>query len=202
MATAVNENKTNGNIAILNHQISQATLVGQSAPQFKAKAFVSGEIKEISLSDYKGKWVVLFFYPLDFTFVCPTEILDFNAKVEEFNKKGAQLLGASIDSVYSHKAWSDLPSDKGGIGKLNFPLIADLTKKISRDYGVLFEEAGIAFRGTFIIDPEGKVRSITINDLPVGRSVDETLRVLEAFQSGELCPVNWKKGDKTLGKAK
>ncbi|MBI1859106.1 MAG: peroxiredoxin, partial [Candidatus Melainabacteria bacterium] len=136
--------------------------MGCPAPQFKAQAFVDGNMKEISLSDYKGKWVVLFFYPLDFTFVCPTEILEFNKKADEFKKKGAQLIGASIDSVFSHKAWCDLPQDKGGIGKLNFPLISDLTKKISQDYGIYFEDMGVSLRGTFIIDPEGKVRASTI----------------------------------------
>ena len=176
-------------------------MVGQLAPQFKAKAFIDGQMKEISLSDYKGKWVVLFFYPLDFTFVCPTEIIEFNSKVDEFKKKNAQLIGASIDSVFSHKAWCDLPQDKGGIGKLNFPLISDITKCISCDYGVLLEDMGIALRGTFIIDPEGKIRAAVVHDLPVGRSVDETLRVLNAFQTGELCPVGWQPGGKTLGKA-
>ena len=182
-------------------QTNSKPVVGGRAPEFKAPAFFDGQIKEISLSDYKGKWVVLFFYPLDFTFVCPTEILEFNKSADEFKKKNAQLIGASVDSVYSHKAWSDLPSEKGGIGKLNFPLISDITKKISHDYGVLLEEKGIALRGSFIIDPEGKIRASTIHDLQVGRSVDETLRVLTAFQTGELCPVGWTPGKKTLGKA-
>ena len=199
--TAKEKTSLNGgsSLAIIQENNSRP-LIGQQAPQFKAKAFENGEMKEISLSDYKGKWIVLFFYPLDFTFVCPTEILEFNKKADEFKKKNAQLLGISIDSVFSHKAWCDLPKEKGGIGKLNFPLIADLTKKISQDYGVLLEDAGIALRGTFIIDPDNKVRAATIHDLPVGRSVDETLRVLSAFQTGELCPVSWNPGDKTLGK--
>ena len=204
MATKTQENSTytNGNsLAIIHQNSSNKPLVGGHAPQFKAQAYSEGAIKEISLSDYKGKWVVLFFYPLDFTFVCPTEIMEFNKRADEFTKKKAQLIGASIDSAFSHKAWSELAPDKGGIGKINFPLIADLTKSISRDYGVLLEEKGISLRGTFIIDPDGVVRAATIHDLPVGRSVDETLRVLEAFQSGELCPIGWKQGDKTLGKA-
>ena len=171
-------------------------IVGQHAPQFKAQAYTDGQIKDVSLSDYKGKWVVLFFYPLDFTFVCPTEILEFSKHAEEFKKKNAQLIGASIDSVYSHKGWCE----QGGLGKLNFPLISDLTKKISKDYGVLLEDKGISLRGTFVIDPEGKVRAATVHDLQVGRSVDETLRVLTAFQTGELCPVGWTPGQKTLGK--
>lgn len=202
MATLAQEKSIIGNgssLAIIQQKCSRS-IVGSQAPQFKTQAFVEGVIKEVSLSDYKGKWVVLFFYPLDFTFVCPTEILEFNKKADEFKKKNAQLIGASIDSVYSHKAWSDLPHDKGGIGKLNFPLIADLTKKISQDYGVYLEDIGISLRGTFIIDPEGKVRAATIHDLQVGRSVDETLRVLSAFQTGELCPVSWSPGQKTLGK--
>ncbi|OGI06786.1 MAG: thioredoxin peroxidase [Candidatus Melainabacteria bacterium RIFCSPLOWO2_02_FULL_35_15] len=171
-------------------------LVSRMAPQFKAQAYADGQIQEISLSDYKGKWVVLFFYPLDFTFVCPTEILEFNKKADEFKKKNAQLIGGSIDSVYSHKSWCE----QGGLGKLNFPLISDITKKISQDYGILLDDKGISLRGTFIIDPEGKVRATTIHDLQVGRSVDETLRVLNAFQTGELCPVSWTPGQKTLGK--
>ncbi len=192
MATAVQEK--NGVHAV--PCSTNRPLVGQLAPQFKAPAYIDGQIKEISLSDYKGKWVVLFFYPLDFTFVCPTEILEFNKKSDEFKKMNAQLIGGSIDSVYSHKGWSE----QGGLGKLNFPLISDITKKISSDYGMLLEEKGISLRGTYIIDPEGKVRAITLHDLQVGRSVDETLRVLSAFQTGELCPVGWKPGEKTLGK--
>lgn len=202
MATITKERTSlNGSSLAIIQENNSRPLIGQPAPQFKAKAFVDGQMKEVSLSDYKGKWVVLFFYPLDFTFVCPTEILEFNKKADEFRKRNAQLLGVSIDSVYSHKAWSDLPMDKGGIGRLDFPLISDLTKKISQDYGVLLEDAGIALRGTFIVDPEGKIRAATIHDLQVGRSVDETLRVLNAFQTGELCPVGWKPGDKTLGKS-
>ncbi len=195
MATTTQEKTVsmNGSSLVVNHS---RPLVGQMAPSFKAQAYVNGEIKEVSLSDYKGKWVVLFFYPLDFTFVCPTEILEFNQKVDEFKKQNAQLIGASIDSVYSHKAWCE----QGGLGKLNFPLVSDLTKKISQDYGILLEDKGISLRGTFIIDPEGKVRAAVVHDLQVGRNVDETLRVLNAFQTGELCPVNWNPGQKTLGK--
>lgn len=174
-----------------------SVLVGKQAPDFTAKATDGGEIKEVSLSDYKGKWVVLFFYPLDFTFVCPTEIKAYNELNEEFSKAGAQVLGGSIDSAYSHSAW--IQRDFGG--KLNFPLIADVTKEISRKFGILIEEAGISLRGTFIIDPQGKVQSCQINNLAVGRSTEETLRLLKAFQSGELCPVNWKEGATTLGKA-
>jgi len=183
-------------LAIIQHS-AQKPIVGCQAPQFKAQAYIDGQIKEISLSDYKGKWVVLFFYPLDFTFVCPTEILEFSKKTEEFKKKNTQVISVSIDSAYSHKGWCE----QGGLGKLNFPMASDLTHKISQDYGVLIEDKGISLRGTFIIDPEGKVRAATIHDLQVGRSVEETLRVLTAFQTGELCPVGWTPGQKTLGKA-
>ena len=194
MATGTQDKTVSMNGAT--YSMCQGPIVGQCAPQFKAQAYFDGQIKESSLSDYKGKWVVLFFYPLDFTFVCPTEILEFSKHAEEFKKKNAQIIGASIDSVYSHKGWCE----QGGLGKLNFPVISDITKKISRDYGILLEDKGISLRGTFVIDPEGKVRAATIHDLQVGRSVDETLRVLNAFQTGELCPVGWQPGQKTLGK--
>ena len=170
--------------------------VGRPAPEFTTQAYANGEIKEVSLRDYRGKWVVLFFYPLDFTFVCPTEIQGFNEKCEEFTQNNAVVLGASVDSVHSHKAWSN-----GDLGQLKFPLLSDISHRISRDYGVLLEDKGISLRGLFIIDPEGVLRSYVVNDLSVGRNVDETLRVLKAFQTGELCPVGWKPGEKTLGKA-
>lgn len=174
----------------------QPLQVGSPAPTFRAEAFMpDGKFMNVSLEDYRGKWVVLFFYPLDFTFVCPTEILEFNKHTDEFTKENAQVLGISTDSVYSHQAWAK------DLGKLHFPLLADMTKEISMDYTVLLEEKGIALRGTFIIDPEGILKHVTINDLPIGRSVKETLRVLHAAQSGELCPVGWEKGEKTLGKA-
>ena len=203
MATLAQEKtfSVNGSSLAIIQQNTNQPLVGQQAPQFKAQAFDNEQIKDISLSDYRGKWVVLFFYPLDFTFVCPTEIIEFNKRCDEFKKNNAQLIGASVDSAYSHKAWSALSTTQGGIGKLNFPVISDLTKKISKDYGVLLEDKGISLRGTFIIDPEGKVRAATIHDLQVGRSVDETLRALNAFQTGELCPIGWTPGQKTLGKA-
>lgn len=199
MATLTQEKlvSVNGTSLAIIQQNCARPIVGSLAPQFKAQAYVEGQIKEISLSDYKGKWVVLFFYPLDFTFVCPTEIQEFSKRAEDFKKKNAQLISVSIDSAYAHKAWSE----QGSLGRMNFPMVADLTKKISTDYGVLLEDKGIALRGTFIIDPEGKVRAQTIHDLQVGRSVDETLRVLTAFQTGELCPIGWTPGSKTLGKA-
>lgn len=170
--------------------------VGKPAPEFTAQAVVDGAIKDVSLKDYRGKWVVLFFYPLDFTFVCPTEIKGFDEHFGEFQKSNAQVLGISVDSVYSHLDWMK------DLGNLKFPLLSDLTKRISREYGVLKEDQGISFRGTFLIDPEGVLRSYVVNDLSVGRSVEETLRLVQAFQTGELCPVGWKPGQQTLGAAK
>lgn len=170
--------------------------VGQPAPEFSLQALVGEEFQNISLADYKGKkWVVLFFYPLDFTFVCPTEILQFSERMAEFEKLNATVLGASIDSIYSHKAWTK------ELGKLNYPLLSDITQEVARNYGILIEEKGFALRGLFIIDPEGILRYMVVHDTTVGRSVDETIRVLQALQSGELCPVGWKPGQKTLGKA-
>lgn len=170
--------------------------IQRQAPGFTAEAFVNGEFKEVSLSDYRGKWTVLFFYPLDFTFVCPTEIQGFNNSLAEFGKLNAQVLSVSVDSKFSHKAWVE-----NGLGPISFPMLSDINHRISRDYGVLLEDKGISLRGVFLIDPEGILRSYAVNDLPVGRSVDEVIRTLQAFQSGELCPVGWKPGEKTLGKA-
>ena len=168
--------------------------IGSVVPDFKSSAYLpSGEIKELKLSDYKGKWVVLFFYPLDFTFVCPTEIQGFHKQNAVFQKANAQVLAISTDSAYSHKAWV-----AGSLGKVDFPIIGDTNHEISRLFGVLIEEKGIALRGTFIINPDGKVVSSTVNELGVGRSVDETLRTLSAFQAGGLTPCEWKPGQKTL----
>ncbi|MDK2800795.1 MAG: peroxiredoxin 2/4 [Clostridiales bacterium] len=175
-------------------------LVGKPAPGFLMKT-ASGdgkELGEVSLQNYKGKWLVMFFYPLDFTFVCPTEISGYSNRYDEFKKLGAEVLAVSTDSQFSHQAWINLDPDKGGLGKLNFPLASDITKAVSRNYGVLIEEEGIALRGLFIIDPEGMVRYSVIHDLNVGRSIDETLRVLQALQAGGLCPVDWKPGEKML----
>ncbi|KAG7491558.1 hypothetical protein MATL_G00005130 [Megalops atlanticus] len=176
--------------------------IGQPAPQFKATAVVDGQFTEIKLSDYRGKYVVLFFYPLDFTFVCPTEIVAFSDRVEEFRKIGCEVIAASTDSHFSHLAWINTPRKQGGLGPMKIPLVADLTQSISRDYGVLKEEEGIAYRGLFVIDDKGLLRQITINDLPVGRSVDETLRLVQAFQHtdkfGEVCPAGWKPGSDTI----
>lgn len=177
--------------------------VTQKAPDFKAVAVMEdNSFKEISLADYKGKKVVLFFYPLDFTFVCPTEILAFSQAADEFKKRNVQLLGVSIDSQFSHLAWKKTPRAEGGLGELKYPLVADVNKDISRKYGVLLEGAGIALRGLFIIDEEGTLRSAVINDLPLGRSTDEALRVVDALaffqKNGEVCPANWKPGSDTI----
>ncbi|KAJ8001753.1 hypothetical protein DPEC_G00172710 [Dallia pectoralis] len=176
--------------------------IGQPAPAFKATAVVDGQFKDIQLSDYKGKYVVFFFYPLDFTFVCPTEIVAFSDRVEDFRKIGCEVIGASTDSHFSHLAWINTPRKQGGLGPMKIPLVADLTQSISRDYGVLKEDQGIAYRGLFVIDDKGVLRQITINDLPVGRSVDETLRLVQAFQHtdkhGEVCPAGWTPGSDTI----
>ncbi|KAK7464971.1 cTPxI [Stygiomarasmius scandens] len=178
-------------------------LIQRLAPAFKASAVIEGLFQEISLSDYLGKWVVLFFYPMDFTFVCPTEILAFNDALEDFKALDTVVLGVSTDSQYSHFAWATQPRKEGGLGPgLKLPLIADRNMKISRDYGVLLEDEGIALRGLFIIDPKGTLRQITVNDLPVGRSVSETIRLVKAFQftdkHGEVCPANWSEGSATI----
>ncbi|KAI1709936.1 ahpC/TSA family domain-containing protein [Ditylenchus destructor] len=176
--------------------------IGKPAPDFTADAVVDGDFKSVSLSDYKGKYVVLFFYPLDFTFVCPTEIIAFSDRVEEFKKLNVVVLAASTDSKFAHLEWISKPRKQGGLGEMNIPVLADTNHKISRDYGVLKEDEGIAYRGLFIIDPKGVLRQITINDLPVGRSVDETLRLVQAFQyvekHGEVCPAGWTPGKDTI----
>lgn len=164
----------------------------QKAPNFTAQAVVgAGDVKEISLSDYVGKWVVLFFYPLDFTFVCPTEIQEFSKRHEEFKALNAVVLGASVDSVHSHKAWIN-----NGLGQLNYPLISDFTKEIARKYGALLENEGFATRATFIIDDKGVLQYAGYYSPNVGRSVSEVLRILQAAQTGERCPAEWKPGMK------
>ncbi|XP_008320402.1 thioredoxin-dependent peroxide reductase, mitochondrial [Cynoglossus semilaevis] len=172
-----------------------APAVTQPAPAFKATAVHNGEFKEMSLGDFKGKYLVLFFYPLDFTFVCPTEIISFSDKVNEFHDINCEVVGVSVDSHFTHLAWINTPRKTGGLGNIKIPLLSDLTKQISRDYGVLLENPGIALRGLFIIDPNGVVRHTSVNDLPVGRSVEETLRLVKAFQfvetHGEVCPASW-----------
>ncbi|MGF7046702.1 alkyl hydroperoxide reductase subunit AhpC [Paenibacillus sp. DS2015] len=175
-------------------------LVGRQAPDFTMET-VTGDGKDfskVSLSDYKGKWLVLFFYPLDFTFVCPTEITALSDAYDQFKSLDAEVLGASTDSIHSHKAWLTTPRDYNGLGNINFPLASDITKKVASDYGILIEEEGIALRGLFIIDPEGELKYQVVNHNDVGRSVEETIRVLQALQSGGLCAMNWKPGDKNL----
>jgi len=191
-------------------------LVTKKAPDFKATAIMpDNQFKEISLSDYKGKKVVLFFYPMDFTFVCPTEIIAFNHRLKEFEKRGVQVLGCSTDSQFSHWAWKNTPEEKGGIGNVQYPIIADVDKSIARKYDVLVgaeeayietdEEAGyttvggeVALRGSFLIDEEGIVRHAVINDLPLGRNIDEMLRMVDALtyyqKHGEVCPAGWEEG--------
>jgi len=164
------------------------------APDFKGLAVVEKDFKEIKLSDFKGRYLILFFYPLDFTFVCPTEICAFSDRIKEFTDLNTDVIGVSVDSHFTHLAWKNVARNEGGLGELNFPLLSDLSKKIAKDYGVLLDD-GIALRGTFLIDPNGVLRQYSINDLPVGRSVDEVLRLVRAFQfvdqHGEVCPANW-----------
>jgi len=177
-------------------------LVTKEAPDFKAKALLpDGSFKDISLKDYRGKYVLLFFYPLDFTFVCPTEIIAFSEAAADFESLGVQVLGCSVDSHFSHLAWSETPRAKGGLGGVRYPLVADLSKKIAEAYDVLLPD-GIALRGLFLIDKQGIVRHQVVNDLPLGRSVEEALRMVKALQffekNGEVCPANWKEGARTI----
>lgn len=178
------------------------TLVTKQAPDFTAQAVQpDNSFAELKLSSYRGRYVVLFFYPLDFTFVCPSEIIAFDAALAEFAKRNAQVIGCSVDSHFTHLAWKNTPRKQGGIGPIKYPLVADLNKQIARDYGVLLD-AGIALRGLFLIDKQGVVRHALINDLPIGRSVEEALRVLDALQfheeHGDVCPANWHKGEEAM----
>lgn len=169
--------------------------VGQRAPVFTMQGIIRGDIRDIHLEDYAGKWVVLFFYPGDFTFVCPTEVTEFSKRHDEFAELDAQVLGVSVDSVHAHRAWLK------ELGELKYPLLSDITKEVSRGYEVLIEEKGVSLRGAFIIDPEGILRYQVVHDMDIGRSVGEILRVLKALQTGEMCPIEWKSGKATLGKA-
>jgi len=174
--------------------------VGQPAPDFNLEAVVSKEsgkeFRQVSLRDFRGKWLVLFFYPADFTFVCPTEIKGFNESIDTFKKLNAEVVAISTDSKWSHLAWLK----RGDLGDLKYPLLADFTKKTAESFNVLDNQTGIALRGLFIIDPQGVLQYQVIHNLDVGRSVDETVRVLEAMQTGGLCPLGWKPGQKTLPK--
>jgi len=178
-------------------------LVTKAAPDFTAQAVMpNNAMEDLTLSSYKGKYVCLFFYPLDFTFVCPSEIIAFNKALGQFKDKNCEIIGVSVDSQFTHFAWKQTPVEKGGIGNIQFPLVADLNKKISLSYGVLLEDMGVSLRGLFIIDREGIIRHSLINDLPLGRSVDEALRILEALQfheeHGEVCPANWRPGEEAM----
>jgi len=184
--------------------------VGRPAPAFKGTAVVGSEFKQLSYENgtlivgdqkYTGKYVVLFFYPLDFTFVCPTEIIAFSDRIDEFEKLGAKVVGVSVDSHFTHLAWKNTPRKQGGLGEIRYPLLADLNKEAACDYAVLLE-GGVAARGIFIIDDKGILQTYTVNNLGVGRNVDETLRLIQAYQyvakNGEVCPANWKPGEKTM----
>jgi peroxiredoxin 2/4 len=191
-------------------------LVGQKAPNFKTTAAINGEFKELSLSDFKGKHVVMFFYPLDFTFVCPTELMAFQAKLKDFSDRNTEVIGCSVDSQFTHAAWTNTPNTEGGIQGVQYPLLADVGGAIARDYGVLagtfdneeksYTPPNVSYRGMFVIDKEGIVRAQIVTDEPVGRNVDEALRLVDALQSfeenGTVCPANWKKGDKGMAKTK
>lgn len=176
------------------------SIIGNPAPNFEADAAKDGEIVTLSLDSFKGKWLVLFFYPLDFTFVCPTELVAFSDRAEDFRAVGAEIAGVSVDSVHTHLAWMRTPRAQAGVGDLNYPLISDISKTICTDYDVL--NGDVALRGVFIIDPEGTVQSATVNNLPVGRNVDEVLRSLKAYQyvakNGGTCPANWQEGDEGM----
>ncbi len=181
-----------------------SVLVGKKAPNLSAPAVMAdGSISDkLTLDDYTGKHIVLFFYPLDFTFVCPTELIAFSHRIAEFENRGVQVLGCSIDSQFTHAAWRNTPIDKGGIGPVKYPLIADVKHEICRDYDVEFEPEGVALRGSFLIDKEGIVRHQVVNDLPLGRNIDEMLRMVDAVQfhenHGEVCPAGWNKGDEGM----
>ena len=177
-------------------------LVTKEAPDFTAQAVMpDNSFAELRLSSHRGKYVVLFFYPLDFTFVCPSEIIAFDAALAEFEAKSAAVIGVSVDSHFTHLAWKNTPRDQGGIGPIRYPLVADLNKNISREYGVLFDES-IALRGLFLIDKEGIVRHALVNDLPLGRNVGEALRILDALrfheEHGDVCPANWREGEEAM----
>jgi len=178
-------------------------LVNKKAPDFTALAVLEdNSMEELTLSDYRGKYVVLFFYPLDFTFVCPSEIIAFDDKLEEFKKRNCEVIAVSVDSQFSHWAWKNTPRNQGGLGQVRFPIVTDLDKKISKKYGVLLKKESVALRGLFIMDKDGVIHHSTINNLSLGRNVDEVLRTLDALQfteeHGEVCPANWNPGDDAM----
>lgn len=177
------------------------TLVSKPAPLFTEDAVADKQFASVDLSSYKGKWVVLFFYPLDFTFVCPTEITSFSDAYAEFKKRGCEIIGVSTDSKFSHLAWINTPRTEGGLGDIAYPIVADFTKKIATEYGVLLEP-GMALRSTFIIDPDGVVQFELVHNNSIGRNVDEVLRNIDALQftrtHGDVCPANWRPGNDTM----
>jgi peroxiredoxin (alkyl hydroperoxide reductase subunit C) len=178
-------------------------LVNKKAPNFTALAVLEdNSMEELTLSDYRGKYVVLFFYPLDFTFVCPSEIIAFDDKLEEFKKRNCEVIAVSVDSQFSHWAWKNTPRNQGGLGQVRFPIVTDLDKKISKKYGVLLKKESVALRGLFIMDKDGVIHHSTINNLSLGRNVEEVLRTLDALQfteeHGEVCPANWNPGDDAM----
>ncbi|XP_059278568.1 2-Cys peroxiredoxin BAS1, chloroplastic [Lycium ferocissimum] len=201
---SISSSRSNKSRSFVVRASSELPLVGNKAPDFEAEAVFDQEFIKVKLSEYIGKkYVILFFYPLDFTFVCPTEITAFSDRYEEFQKVNTEILGVSVDSVFSHLAWVQTDRKSGGLGDLNYPLISDVTKSISKSYNVLIPDQGIALRGLFIIDKEGVIQHSTINNLGIGRSVDETLRTLQALQyvqenPDEVCPAGWKPGDKSM----
>jgi alkyl hydroperoxide reductase subunit AhpC len=184
--------------------VRQAARVTKPAPLFAADAVISGQFEHVTLQDYlnKKQWLYLMFYPLDFTFVCPTELTAFSDRHNDFKALNCAVIAASVDSKFSHLAFTKQARTDGGLGEMKIPLLADITKSIARDYGVLLEDEGVALRGSFLIDPQGILRQATINDLPVGRSVDEAVRLLKAFQfadkHGEVCPANWQEGAQSM----
>ncbi|XP_012787447.1 peroxiredoxin-4-like [Sorex araneus] len=183
-------------------ELTDSVAVSKPAPYWEGVAVINGEFKELKLTDYRGKYLVFFFYPLDFTFVCPTEIIAFSDRIEEFRSINTEVAACSVDSQFTHLAWINTPRKQGGLGPIRIPLLSDLTHQISKDYGVYLEDAGHTLRGLFIIDDKGILRQMTLNDLPVGRSVDETLRLVQAFlytdKHGEVCPAGWKPGSETI----
>jgi alkyl hydroperoxide reductase subunit AhpC len=180
------------------------SLVNKPAPDFELEGYFNGQFSRYKLSDYRKKWVILLFYPLDFTFVCPTEVLNFSAAADQFTKLNCQIFGVSVDSIYVHKAWVDTKREEGGLGgNLNYPLLSDLNKVMARNYGILMEDEGVALRGLFLVSPDGVIMHATINSLSVGRSVTEAIRVLKAFQFvssnvGQVCPADWEEGKDSM----
>ncbi|SYX09439.1 Probable peroxiredoxin,peroxidase,Truncated hemoglobins,peroxiredoxin,AhpC/TSA family [Chlamydia poikilotherma] len=176
--------------------------IGKTAPDFSLQAVVDGEVKNVSLKDYRGKYVILFFYPKDFTYVCPTELHAFQDSLEEFENRGAQIIGCSVDDLDTHKRWLDTDKRSGGVKGVTYPLVSDTTYELSKLYGVLDSQSGLSFRGSFLIDKDGIIRHMVINDLPLGRSIDEELRVLDALiffeNHGLVCPANWHQGEKAM----